>query len=148
MSLTMRLDVGAIDDFVSSLREDVAQAIRPAAQAGSQVLYEQVKANVPVGQRGHWFHGTEFKLRGTKYWFNAGALRDALYQVFSKDNSTPNLATYQVSWNHEKVPYGFMVEYGTVRTRPVAFVRRAQSAMPRALEVAEAELYKRLQQFK
>lgn len=148
MSLSMRFDVAAVQDFVSALRDDVQQAIRPAAQAGSQLLYEQVQRNVPRGTQGHWFHGTSFKKNGKKYWFDAGTLSKSIYQVYSQDNSGPQLATYQISWNHRKAPYGFMVEYGTVRTRPVGFVRRAESAMPRAIEAARTELFKRLKEFK
>lgn len=146
--MRMHFDVAAVKDFVDALREDVDQALRPAAQAGSQVLYEQVQRNVPRGKQGHWFHGTSFRKNGQKYWFDAGTLSKAIYQAYSQDDSGPRLATYHISWNHKKAPYGFMVEYGTVRSKPVGFVRRAQSAMPRAQEAIRVELFKRLKEFK
>lgn len=148
MSLKISFDAAAAGRFVNALRADVQQAVRPAAQAGSQVLYEQVKANAPSSRSGHWFHGTSFKSNGKKYWFDAGTLKRAIYQTFSADNSTPDQSTYHISWNHKKVPYGHMVEYGTVHSRPVAFVRRAASAQPRALAAAHSELNRQLKEFK
>lgn len=148
MSMTALLDASSVHDFVEALRDDVRSAIRPAAQAGSQVLYERVLLNVPRSTKGHWFHGTSFRKYGTKYWFDAGTLARSIYQVFSKDNSNANVSTYHISWNHKDAPYGFMVEYGTKKTKPVAFVRRAQSAMPLALSAAEKELFLRLKEFK
>jgi HK97 gp10 family phage protein len=148
MSFKAHFDTRALAAQVDALREDVDAATRPAAQAGSQVLYDAVKANVPRSSQGHWFHGTSFKKTGTKYWFDAGTLSKSIYQVYSKDNSPNGMATYQISWNHRKAPYGHMVEYGTRRTRPVAFVRRAALQMPAALQAAETEFMRRLKVFK
>jgi HK97 gp10 family phage protein len=148
MSLKVHFDTRALAEQVQAMREDVQAATRPAAQAGSQVLYDAVKANVPRSTEGHWFHGTSFKKTGQKYWFNPGTLSKAIYQVYSKDNSTNGKATYQISWNHKKAPYGHMVEYGTRRSQPVAFVRRAGLQMPAALQAAEAEFMRHLKVFK
>lgn len=148
MTLKVHFDTRALAEQVQAMREDVQAATRPAAQAGSQVLYDAVKANVPRSTQGHWFHGTSFKKTGTKYWFDPGTLSKAVYQVYSKDNSTNGQATYQISWNHRKAPYGHMVEYGTRRSRPVAFVRRAGLKMPAALQAAETEFMRRLKVFK
>lgn len=146
-SITASFDMGAVDQWVDDLQADVQQAIRPATQAGSQLLYEAVLLNVKSSTKGHWFHGTSFKKNGTKYWFNAGTLRRAIYQAHSKDHSSDLQATYHISWNHKKAPYGFMVEYGTIKTAPVAFVRRANAVMPQALQRVEDEFGKRLKHF-
>jgi HK97 gp10 family phage protein len=148
MTFKVHFDTRALAEQVQALREDVQAATRPAAQAGSQVLYDAVKANVPRSTQGHWFYGTSFKKTGTKYWFNAGTLSKSIYQVYSQDNSSQDQATYQISWNHKKAPYGHMVEYGTRRAKPVAFVRRAALQMPAALQAAETEFLKRLKVFK
>ncbi len=137
-----------LDEWVSDMRQDVQDALRPAAQAGAQVLYEAVKLNVPRSKKGHWFHGTSFRINGKKYWFDANTLMNSIYQVHSKDNSDVNKHTYHVSWNHKECPYGFMVEYGTVRANPVAFVRNATSRMPQALEAAEQKFFQQLKHFK
>ena len=75
-------------------------AVRPAAQAGAQFFYERVRANVAAIGR------------------VTGNLQRAVYQVYSKDNSTDGQrATYHVSWNFRTAPHGFLVEYGHVQTR-------------------------------
>lgn len=137
-----------LKEFVNELRDDVEQAVRPAAQAGAQVLYEEVLKNVPVSTKPHWFSGRDYAKTGKRYRFNPGTLRKAIYQVWSEDNSARFNHEYHISWNHQKAPYGFMVEYGTTRTAPVAFVRRAGEKMPAALDAAEARFMRQLKVFK
>jgi len=72
-----------------------AEAARPAAQAGAQVLYDEVKRNVASIHR------------------HTGNLASSIYQAFSADNSVPGgRATYHVSWNARKAPHGHLVEFG------------------------------------
>ncbi len=104
--------------FVSALRKkagEIQAATRPAAQAGAQVIYDQARLNVPVSKSAHFFYGTSYRKTGKKYFFSPGNLRNSIYQVYSKSNSGDNKATYHISWNHTKAPYGFMVEFGTSR---------------------------------
>lgn len=115
-------------------------AVRPAAQAGAQVFYDRVRQLVPTGKQGHWFHGTSYRLNGTKYWFDAGALRNAIYQAYSADHSGPGRATYHIAWNHKKAPYGFMVEFGTSRAPAHPFLRPARAQAKRARD-AMAQRY-------
>lgn len=121
----------------------IAQAAsnaRPAAQAGAQLLYDEVRMRVPVGVKGHWFHGSSFKKTGQKYWFDAGSLRDSIYQVYSKDNSSEARSEYHVSWNRKKAPYAWMVEYGTSKTAAKPFLRPAYDAkIQDALQAAKAK---------
>ena len=71
--------------------------------------------------KSHFFH-----IRGKKYGpFAPGTLRDSIYQVFSKSESTATKAAYQVSWNYRKAPYAFMVELGTSRTPAKSFLGKA-----------------------
>lgn len=82
----------------AQLRADAqacGEAARPAAQAGAQVLYDEVKRNVASIRR------------------HTGNLAASIYQAYSTDNSTPGgRATYHVSWNAKKAPHGHLVEYG------------------------------------
>jgi hypothetical protein len=130
------------------------EAVRPAAQAMAQVLYEEVKRNV-----------TSRVKRKT------GNLAASIYQAYSTRASSPGHATYHVSWNPRKAPHGHLVEFGHVqryeitfdpstmrftthRDRPLAtprlvaarpFVRPAMSAFPRAQEAGVKRYFEELQ---
>ena len=119
------VDLGGVEAMLDGVTTAAEDAARPAAQAGAQVFYDEVKRKVPKSKRGHWFHGTSFKINGQKYWFDAGSLSKAVYQVFSQDNSGQGRAEYHVAWNHQKVPYGFMVEFGTSKAPAHPFLRPA-----------------------
>lgn len=169
-TFSIRADMSAFDRFIDQLGTDVEEAARPAAQAGAQVLYEEVKRNVSSMRK------------------VTGNLERSIYQAFSRDQSGPGRATYHIGWNSRKAPHGHLLEYGymqryvmvkfndgTIRpaVRPGmdgrlspgrnaslaqkdayyiplpggprhiaarSFVRRAASATPRALAAAETEL--------
>lgn len=174
MSMTISVNTAALDDLIDELGTAVEEAARPAAQAGAQVLYDEVKRNVSaLGKR-------------------TGNLDRAVYQVFSKSESIGGVAAYHVSWNAAKAPHGHLVEFGHIqryaayvgkdgnwytairpemrgkprpkRRAPQAvkdayyvlrpggpaqipaqsFVRKAESAFPAALEAMETELLKRI----
>lgn len=91
---TMAIDTSGFEEFLDALGDAAEAAVRPAAQAGTQVLYEAVKLNV------------------SKIGKVSGNLASSIYQVYSQDNSGPSTATYHVSWNHSKAPHGGLVEYG------------------------------------
>lgn len=123
------------------------ESIRPAAQAGAEELYFEARIRVPESAEPHYFYGTSSKATGVRYLFEPGSLRNAIYQVYSKDNSGELKATYHISWNHKKVPYGFMVEYGTSRAPAHPFIRPAYEARVQfALEVARAHLVARVEE--
>lgn len=90
---------------------------RPAAQAGAQVFYDEVKMRAPVSDAPHFFYGRKGGETRTIYPFQPGDLKASVYQAFSKDNSGKTKATYHIAWNHQEVPYGFMVEFGHIQTR-------------------------------
>lgn len=168
------VDLGGLNDFLRDLEDDVEQAIRPAAQAAAQVVYERVKINV--------------QSLGSV----TGNLLDSIYQAYSPEKSTDGQrAEYHISWNHKEAPHGHLVEWGYLqryryykdnqgRVRPMvrpgmdgkkppgrrasqerknayyvtlptpkqvpgkAFIRSAQSSLPEAQKAAEAELWRRL----
>ena len=175
MTDSFTIDAG-IDGFMAQINlmeTAVNEAARPAAQAGAQVLYDAVTANVgKVGKK-------------------TGNLASAIYQAFSADNSGQGFATYHVSWNARKAPHGGLVEFGhlqryatylgkdgkwhtavrpSMRGKPAPkrrasqaakdayyvplatprqvaakpFVRPAASKFEVAIEAAKAELYRRI----
>ena len=157
MGLTMTFNVAEWANQVEAAHDRVAQAIRPAAQAGAQVLYQAVLRNVQA--------------LGTV----TGNLQSSIYQKFSADNSVSvdvggnkslsSLAVYHVSWNTRKAPHGHLIEYGHIQKYVVyknkdgefrtskrllktpkqipakPFIRPAMALMPQALAAAEAKFY-------
>lgn len=172
--MTIGVDMASLDSMLSDLQGDVEGAARPAAQAATQVLYDEVKRNVAaIGKQ-------------------SGNLESSIYQAYSQDNSAPGRATYHVSWNARKAPHGHLIENGFIqryatyvgkdgnwytavrpemRGKPApsrrapqavkdayyvprpggpaqmparSFVRKAASKFPQALDAAEAELLKRI----
>lgn len=137
--LTVEFDTTELDAQLDAFTAAAQEACRPAAQAGAEVYYDEVLQRVPISKKGHWFHGTSFKLNGTKYWYNSGALIRSIYQVYSKDSSSPEHAEYHIAWNHKKAPYGFMVERGTSKMPAHPFLRPAFDAKQQAaVQAAEA----------
>lgn len=152
MGMKITFDKGALDVALSAMEADVSAAVRPAAQAGAQVVYEAVQRNVAA--------------IGTK----TGNLRRAIYQAFSADNSEDGIkATYHISWNKRKAPHGYLVEYGHIQRYKVIigrdgkfytdkkhplpspkhvaaqpFLRPAIAVIPNALGAAETEFFRSL----
>lgn len=96
-AFSIKVDLGSLDALLSDKREKVESAVRPAAQAGAQVIYDAVKANVAA--------------IGSK----SGNLSKSIYQAYSADNSGPGKATYHISWNASKAPHGHLVEFGHIQ---------------------------------
>lgn len=143
--LTFELDTGKLEAALDGIKAKAEAAIRPAAQAGAQIYYDAVKAAAPVSKQAHWFHGTSFKTSGTKYWFESGSLKNAVYQVYSKSGSSATKAEYQVAWNHRKVPYGFMVAGGTTKAKANDFIGKAKRGVQaQAVAAMQDELQKRI----
>jgi len=151
-SFAITVDTSGLEAWLQQLGDEAEAAVRPAAQAAAQVLYDEVKRNVG-----------RIKKR-------TGNLERSIYQAFSANNSGTGFATYHVSWNARKAPHGHLVEYGhlqryeitydpqtrrftTHKDRPLPapkqvaarpFVRPAQAKFGAAMEAAKAELWKRL----
>lgn len=117
----IRIDLTSFRAALAEKTEAIQKATRPAAQAGAQVLYDQARQRAPIGKRAeHYFYGSASKRapkgakRAAAYGpFRRGALQDAIYQVYSKDNSTEYRAVYHVSFNRQDAPYGLIVEKRT-----------------------------------
>ncbi len=118
------VDLPALHELLAVNLIKINSATRPAAQAGAQVIYDEARRLAPVSKYAHMFHGTH----GVYGPYSPGSLRDAIYQVFSKDNSSESKATYHISWNAKKAPYAWMVELGTSRAPAHPFLRPAYLA--------------------
>lgn len=153
MSLDVEVDINSLDALFKRLGDAADAAVRPAAQAGAQIVYDFARRNAPVSERAHYFYGQASKdapkgeKKAAAYGpYQPGNLRDAIYQVYSKDNSGPHRAQYQVSFNFQKVPYGFMVEYGTSKAPARPFMRPAKAKLPAAQEAIKGELVRRIKE--
>jgi hypothetical protein len=155
MPVTFSLDTSGIEALMRDAAEDLKAAMRPAAQAGAQVLVDEVQRNVNrIGKK-------------------TGNLRRSIYQVYSVRSSGSERAVYHVSWNAQKAPHGHLVEFGhfqryrvivdkrtgkwvTLKNRPIEprqggarpFLRPAAAKMPQALDAAEAVLLEKMKEFK
>ena len=121
MGMRINMNISAFKESLNAQLDKLHAATRPAAQAGVQVIYDRARINAPVSDASHFFH-----IRGKKYGpYAPGNLRDSIYQVFSKDKSYKDVSTYQVSFNKDKAPYGFIVHNGTSRTAADPFIAKA-----------------------
>lgn len=141
--LTFDLNLKALEADLDKLKDKSQKAARLGSRVGSETYYQAVKATVPVSKHGHWFQGTTAKKavgaaakRAASYWFESGSLKAAVYQVYAKE-STLNHPEYQIAWNHRKVPYGFMVLWGTrTPTKANPFITRAADTVKAKAESA------------
>jgi len=100
-ALSIKFDTSGLNARLDALLVKSQAAIRPAAQSGAQLYYDEVKLNVSrIGKK-------------------TGNLAASIYQVYSKDNSSKDRATYHISWNTKKAPHGHLVEFGHIQTRKV-----------------------------
>ncbi|ARU04752.1 hypothetical protein CCO03_08740 [Comamonas serinivorans] len=115
-----------LDEMGAALTE---QAPRPAAQAGAQVFYDMVRTKAPVSTKAH-------STKGKKQTYQPGNLRNSVYQVYSKDQSTETRAVYDISVNSKKAFYWRFVEFGTKKRRAHPFLRPSFYAAEEAAQQA------------
>ena len=121
MGMAVRMNVAAFKEQLRAEVDKLHAATRPAAQAGSEVIYQRARLEAPVSADSHYFY-----IRGKKYGpYAPGNLRNSIYQVYSRDNSFKDIATYHVSFNKSEAPYGFIVHNGTSRTAAHPFISKA-----------------------
>lgn len=102
------MDTSGLLRYVDQLQEGCEVAVRPSAQAGAQVMYDEVQRNVnALGKK-------------------TGNLAKSIYQKFSQDNSNRLRAEYHVSWNYSKAPHGHLVEYGHLQRYVTYIDKRGQ----------------------
>lgn len=96
-SIRMPVDLTGFNALIAEMEEDVTAAVRPAAQAGAEVIYRAVMKNVNALGR------------------KSGNLAGAIYQAYSEKESNPQKARYDISWNQRKAPHALLVEYGYIQ---------------------------------
>ena len=106
MSFSVKVDLSQFN--IDGLHEATEEAARPAAQAGAQVLYDEVKSNVAKIKK------------------KTGNLAASIYQAYSRDNSGKGRATYHISWNAKKAPHGHLVEFGHLQRYEVTFDKQTR----------------------
>ena len=93
---------GDIGGLIRELRYGIANAVRPAAQAGAQVLYDSAKDNV------------------ARIATKTGRLSKSIYQRFMEKESIEHpdggyiKAVYEVSYRASDAPHALWLEYGFV----------------------------------
>ena len=146
--MSFNINLAGLDELRAKLRaygKEVKDEVAIEGAAGmGRVIYEEARANVRVSSKPHYFYGSNSKKSGTKYLYNPGNLRNAIYRVFSPEKSSDTLKMYRVSWNHTKAPYGAMVEYGTSRAPAKPFMRPSLSRLNDAMASGKTRMAKKL----
>lgn len=94
-SFGIKADLDGMFAELDRLEVKTEDAIRPAAQAATQVIYNRVVLNVQALGR------------------VTGNLSRSIYQYYSTEKSQDGQrAEYHVSWNHKKAPHGHLLEWG------------------------------------
>lgn len=147
-AFSIKFDHSGLDAALDRLNEGAKEQVRPAAQAGSQVLYEEVEQRAPQSPPGTAHIFTSRGKKGAKrnqYLYYSGDLKRSVYQAFSEQNSGDGRATYHIAWAKNEsrsgraVPYGYMVEYGTSKTPAQPFLRPSFDAKSAAALQAARE---------
>lgn len=137
MAVKTTVNLAQFKQQLKANADELHAAGRPAAQAGTQIIYDRARLICPESKRSHMFHGTH-QVYGP---YLPGNLRESIYQVFSKSKSFKDVATYEVSWNHREAPYGFMVEFGTSHSPAKSFIGRAMIETRTAVRAAIKERF-------
>ena len=130
--LSLEFDFSKIAAKLDSITKAAEEGARPAAQAGAQVFYDEVKQRVPVSAKPH---------KSGKKTYNPGTLRKAIYQAFADKESGKDKAMYRVSWNKTHAFYGRFVEFGTSKMAAKPFLRPAyDAARAKALKAVQERM--------
>lgn len=136
---------GDFEEGLAKLEATVREkALFSAAATMASVLAAEARINAPQSSQEHYFYGSSYKKTGQKYLFQPGNLRKSIYWAFSSDKSTVYRKTYRVSWNRTKVPYGYMVEFGTSRAPAHPFLRPAFSKIDEAISQGKERMKQRI----
>lgn len=112
--MTFSISLTNADLGLDDLLQEAQAAARPAAQAGAQVLYDQVKANVARLRR------------------KTGKLARSIYQKHIDEEAAQGRAAYRISWRKEgsesgvelgsssTAPHGYLVEFGYLQRYELA----------------------------
>lgn len=121
MSFDIQFNSARIKEMIDEKGSEYRAVIRPAAQAGIEVYYNEVKLRAPVGQSVHF-------AKKKKHQFQPGNLQRSIYQAYVDKESNEYIAVYRVSYNKEKAFYGKFVENGTSKMAAQPFIRPSYDA--------------------
>lgn len=139
--------LAGLRERLAEFGEEVQGSVSMSGVAAmARVVYTEARLLAPRSERAHWFHGTQFRVNGTKYLFQPGTLQASIYRTFSPERSSRSLKLYRVAWNHRKCPYGFMVEFGTRDAAPASFLRRSMARVPDAIDAGKTAIAEALTQ--
>lgn len=150
--MSFRIDLSQLNGLRAKVRE-FGEAIKAevaieGAAGMAFVIYEEARSLAPVSSKPHYFYGTQFKKTGVRYLIQPGTLKEAIYRVYSPERSHDTLKLYRISWNHEKAPHGFMVEFGTSRAPAHPFMQPAVARMDDAIAAGNARMALKLNEIK
>ena len=130
--ISIAFDFSKIAAKLDIITKAAKEGARPAAQAGAQVFYEEVKQRVPVSAKAH---------KSGKKTYNPGTLRKAIYQAFADKESGDGKAMYRISFNKTHAFYGRFVEFGTSKMAAKPFIRPAyDAARAKALQAVQERM--------
>lgn len=174
MSMTIDIDTASLNSLIEELQGDVESAARPAAQAAVQVLYDEVLRNVSaIGKQSgnleraiYQAYSQRNSAPGRATYHVSWNRRKAPHGHLLENGFIQRYATYvgtDGQWYtavrpemrgkpvpNRRAPQAVKDAYyvprpgGPVQFLGKAFVRRAVAKVPQALDAAEAELLKRI----
>lgn len=118
--INFNFDFSKLSKGLDQITKAAEAATRPAAQAGAQVFYDEMRARVPMSAKPH---------KSGKQTYNPGTLRKAIYQAFADKESGDGKSSYRISWNKKDAFYGRFLEFGTSKMAAKPFLRPAYDAV-------------------
>lgn len=132
--ISVYFDFAKLGKKLDAITSAAGKATRPAAQAGAQVLYEEVRQRAPISGKPH-------STKGKRQTYQPGNLRKAIYQAYADKESGEKNSTYRISWNKKDAFYARFVEFGTSKMAARPFLRPAyDAARAKALQAANERM--------
>lgn len=130
--INFNFDFSKLTAGLDRITQAAEEATRPAAQAGAEVFYQEVRARVPQSAKPH---------KSGKQTYTPGTLRKAVYQAYADKESGEGRAKYRISWNKKHAFYGKFVEFGTSNMAAKPFLRPAyHAARAKALRAVKSRM--------
>lgn len=121
---------GDLDRFAKNIQDKVVLA---GVAAMAKVIYDEVKLNTS-GARAHGGRPLDPPDSVT------GTLHNAIYRVFSPEQSTDEVKVYKVSVNKSKAPHWHLVEFGWSRAPAHPYIRPAFDRMGDAIRAGKLRM--------